>query len=278
MHIGMIGLGFMGRGMATHLLGKFGSLRIPDNRASDAVAALCEAGAMAVPVNALVVYSSHVVLCLSDGSQVHEILDQCAGDWHPGQWVIDATTQGVEESLAHRVRLKALGVRYVDAPVTRGPADANAGRLITLLGLEDASEGPEITDLVSAYSEQVHYFGGGSRALAAKLLNNYITCVTSSAIVDIADAARELEIDLAQLTTVLMGSAARSGTLEKMLVPATQGDFQGHRFSVKNAIKDLQLAAQLIPGENTNLANTAAVRLARRHHTQRTVLSELLKP
>lgn len=278
MQIGMIGLGFMGRGMATHLLAKFGSLRIPENRAPDAVTALCERGATAVSVNALVANSSHVVLCLSDGSQVHEILDQCQNDWHAGQWVIDATTQGVEESLSHRARFKALGVHYVDAPVARGPADAAAGRLITLLGLADAAEVPEITDLVSAYSEQIHYFGGRSRALATKLLNNYITCVTSSALVDIADAARELEIDLAQLTTILMGSAARSGTLEKMLVPATTGDFQGHRFSVKNAIKDLHLAAQLIPGENTNLANTAAVRLARRHHTQRTVLSELLKP
>jgi len=278
MQIGMIGLGFMGGGMAAHLLTKFGSLCIPENRAPNAVAALCERGATALSVNALVARSSHVVLCLSDGAQVHEILDQCQKEWHAGQWLIDATTQGVEESLSHRARLKALGVHYIDAPVTRGPADAAAGRLVTLLGLTDATEAPEVTDLVSAYSEQIHYFGGGSRALATKLLNNYITCVTSSALVDVVDAARELEIDLAQLTTVLMGSAARSGTLEKMLIPASTGDFQGHRFSVKNAIKDLHLSAQLIPGENTNLANTAAVRLARRHHTQRTVLSELLKP
>lgn len=278
MQIGMIGLGFMGRGMATNLLDKFGSLRIPENRAPDAVIALCERGATAVSANALVANSSHVVLCLSDGSQVHEILEQCQNDWHTGQWVIDTTTQGVEESLLHRARLNTLGVHYVDAPVTRGPADAAAGRLITLLGLSDATEVPEITDVVSAYSEQIHYFGDQSRALATKLLNNYITCVTSSALVDIADAARELEIGLPQLTKVLMGSAARSGTLKKMLVPAATGDFQGHRFSVKNAIKDLHLAAQLIPGEDTNLANTAAVRLARRHHTQRTVLSELLKP
>ena len=75
-----------------------------------------------------------------------------------------------------------------------------------------------------------------------------------------------------------MSSAARSGTLEKMVIPILGEDYKGHLFSVDNAIKDLVLVSQIVGEQDSDLASAAASKLSLREHSNETVLSELLKP
>ena len=188
------------------------------------------------------------------------------------------TTLSKQESLHNRVFLKELGVDYIDAPVIRGPKEAQAGALVTLLGLVDQFQNPRVKKIVSSYSETIHYFGSESNALVAKLLNNYVTCVTATVLVDVIEAARKNHVDLHKMTEILMSSAARSGTLEKMVIPILGEDYKGHLFSVDNAIKDLFLVSQIVGEQDSDLAAAVASKLSLREHSNETVLSELLKP
>jgi len=183
-----------------------------------------------------------------------------------------------QESLHNRAFLKELGVDYIDAPVIRGPKEAQTGTLVTLLGLVDQFHNPTVEKIVSSYSETIHYFGPESNSLVVKLLNNYVTCVTSTLLIDVIELARKNVIDLQQMTNILMSSAARSGTLEKMVMPVLSGDYRGHLFSVENAIKDLDLVSQMMGKQEPDLASLASSKLSAREYARDTVLSELLKP
>jgi len=198
--------------------------------------------------------------------------------WKTDQVVIDVTTLSKQESLHNRVFLKELGVDYIDAPVIRGPKEEQAGALVTLLGLVDQFQNPRVKKIVSSYSETIHYFGSESNALVAKLLNNYVTCVTATALIDVIEAARKNHVDLNKMTAISMSSAARSGALEKMVIPILGEDDNGHLFSVDNAIKDLVLVSQIVGKQDSDLAAAVASKLSLREHSNETVLSELLKP
>ena len=278
MKVGMIGLGPMGRGIAKNILREFGSIMIPENRAKDSVNELGSLGASVTSIAGLVDHSSHLLLCLSNGNQVNAILSENVSRWKTGQVVIDVTTLSKRESLHNRAFLKELGVDYIDAPVIRGPKEAQTGTLVTLLGLADQFQNPTVQEIISSYSETIHYFGPESNALVAKLLNNYVTCVTSAVLIDVIEAARKNHVDLHKMTTILMSSAARSGTLEKMVMPILRGDYRGHLFSVDNAIKDLVLVSEIVGKQDSDLASVAASNLSLRAHSNETVLSELLKP
>ena len=278
MQIGMIGLGPMGRGIAKNILREFESITIPENRAKDSVDELRSLGASVTSIEGLVDHASHVLLCLSNGNQVTAILSENLNRWKTGQVVIDVTTLGKQESLRNREFLKELGVDYIDAPVIRGPKEAQTGTLVTLLGLTDQFQNPTVQKIISSYSETIHYFGLESNALVAKLLNNYVTCVTSAVLIDVIEVARKNHVDLQTMTTILMSSAARSGTLEKMVMPILHGDYRGHLFSVDNAIKDLVLVSEIVGKQDSDLASVAASKLSLREHSNETVLSELLKP
>jgi len=218
------------------------------------------------------------VLCLSNGNQVNALLSENLSRWKTGQVVIDVTTLSKQESLHNRAFLKEYGVDYIDAPVIRGPKEAEAGTLVTLLGLIDQFQNRSVEQIISSYSETIHYFGPESNSLVAKLLNNYVTCVTSTVLIDVIEVARQNDVDLHKMTTILMSSAARSGTLEKMVIPILGGDYRGHLFSVENAIKDLVLVSQIIGKKDFDLASLTASKLNSREHSNETVLSELLKP
>jgi 3-hydroxyisobutyrate dehydrogenase-like beta-hydroxyacid dehydrogenase len=278
MKVGMIGLGPMGRGIAKNVLREFESITIPEHRAKDAVEELRSLGASVTSIEGVVDHSSHVLLCLSNGNQVNAILNQNLSRWKTDQVVIDVTTLSKQESLHNRAFLKELGVDYIDAPVIRGPKEAQLGTLVTLLGLVDQFQNPRVKKIVSSYSETIHYFGSESNAVVAKLLNNYVTCVTATVLVDVIEAARKNHVDLHKMTEILMSSAARSGTLEKMVIPILGEDYKGHLFSVDNAIKDLVLVSQIVGEQDSDLASAAASKLSLREHSNETVLSELLKP
>ena len=273
MKVGMIGLGPMGRGIAKNILREFESITIPEHRAKDAVEELRSLGASVTSIEGVVDHSSHVLLCLSNGNQVNAILNENLSRWKTDQVVIDVTTLSKQESLHNRAFLKELGVDYIDAPVIRGPKEAQLGTLVTLLGLVDQFQNPRVKKIVSSYSETIHYFGSESNAVVAKLLNNYVTCVTATALIDVIEAARKNHVDLHKMTEILMSSAARSGTLEKMVIPILGEDYKGHLFSVDNAIKDLVLVSQIVGKQDSDLAAAVASKLSLREHSNETVSS-----
>ena len=169
----------------------------------------------------------------------------------------------------------------MDAPVTRGPQDAAAGRLISFVG-GDQAVFEKGRPLIACYSESVTRIGPVGSALQVKLLNNFITMGQVALVVEAMLAADRAGIDRGTLFSILSQGAANSGTLQKMVPPALQGDYSGHTFSLGNGAKDVRYGMELLADSETGRIITEALdRYYSRQLKKRsddTLLSQLLVP
>jgi 3-hydroxyisobutyrate dehydrogenase-like beta-hydroxyacid dehydrogenase len=72
-------------------------------------------------------------------------------------------------------------------------------------------------------------------------------------------AARAATIDWKDLYEVMLNGSGNSGVLRKMVEPALKGDFDGYRFALANAAKDISYYAQLAEGLGCNSKLTESV-------------------
>lgn len=237
--IGFIGAGLMGRGMADNLLAAGHPLTIYIHKRRDGIAGLLERGARETSDFGILARASDVIfLCVDNAGTVQSVIAGLTPDLHPGHLVVDVTTSYPEITRQIAAGLRARGVEYADAPVTGGPAQAQAGTLGSLVGCEE-SLFPRIRELAIRYSKAVHRVGDVGTGHLAKLLNNFVSQGTVVLLAEAYTRAADFGVDWHALYSVMEAGAARSGTLEKMVKPALEGNFDGSQFTVRNALKDI---------------------------------------
>ncbi|MBK7080609.1 MAG: NAD(P)-dependent oxidoreductase [Betaproteobacteria bacterium] len=248
--IGFVGAGWMGTGMAMRLLAAGHPVSVHAHRHRSGVDRLCARGAAeASNLAALARGAEVIVLSLSDAEAVRAVLDGVGPGLRAGCLVIDTTTSDPRVTRALAESLSARGVRLVDAPVTGGPAQAEAGVLGSLVGCA-ASDFDAVQRIASCYSTVVQRMGEVGSGHAAKLLNNFVTQGTVVLLAEAYARARDNGIDWQALYAVMGAGAARSGTLEKVVGPALGGDYDGSKFTIRNAAKDLGYYCALAAGSD----------------------------
>ncbi|ABV94177.1 3-hydroxyisobutyrate dehydrogenase related protein [Dinoroseobacter shibae DFL 12 = DSM 16493] len=262
--VGFIGVGMMGAGMAGCLLSAGHPVTLLAHRNRAPLTPLLDRGAREAPDAVTLLDGCDVLFtCLPDAEAVAGLADTLLPHTRPGQIWIDTTTSRPETSATLAHRLDAAGAVFSDAPVTGGPKQAQDGALTSLVGCA-AAQFDTIASLVGTYSTAIRRFGDAGTGHAAKLLNNLVTQGTMVLLSDAFQAAGRLGVDPRALYEVMMTGAARSGTLQKAVPPALDGDYTGARFSISNAAKDLgyaeALLADALPGR-ADVAGALAARL-----------------
>lgn len=282
MVIAFIGAGFMGYGIALNLLRKNHAVRVIAHRNRERVEQLVSHGAVEVDTyEKLLDQADAVISCVSTAEQFQKVLDQAEPILKTVTLWLDCTTSRPDVAEKAALRLSSCGVGFADAPVTRGPKDAEDGRLISLVGAE-----PEVYEkahaLIACYSESIIHLGPVGSGLRTKLINNFITMGQVALVVEAMKAADRFGIDRQVLYNILIQGAANSGTLKKMVEPALAGDYTGHAFSLGNGAKDVFYGSEMHAGSETGQILSEA--LSNYYRTQLSVhpdtdlLSELLKP
>ena len=247
MQVGFIGLGMMGRGMARNILGGGFSLSVLAHHNRTAVDALVAQGATEAPTpNALAQSCDIVLLCVSGSPQVEKIVYGDGGilkGARPGFILVDCTTSDPTSTVRIAADLAARGAHMADAPVTRAPADAEAGRLNSLIGAT-AQTFETIRPVIESYSEAIAHFGPVGAGHTAKLINNFITTGTCALIAE-GMAAAAMGVDQTALFEVMANGGANSGSLQKMIPKFLEGDLTGHAFAIGNAHKDVSYYAAM---------------------------------
>jgi len=256
--IGFIGAGLMGHGMASSLLAAGHPLTVFVHRNRQGIDQLVEGGAQETDnLPALAAASDVILLCLSNADVVKDVLQRLSPELRSGTLVIDATTSHPQVTYEVAAMLGEKGIRYADAPVTGGPNESAAGKLGTLVGC-NAEDFEAVKEIVSCYSRVVQRIGGIGTGHQAKLLNNFVTQGTGALLAEAYRRARDYGVDWKALYSVMEAGAARSGTLEKMVKPALDGNFEGSKFSLRNALKDYSYFCDLAdssPRGSSPLAN-----------------------
>ena len=240
--IGFIGLGMMGHGIAANILKNGYALvgmahrnRVPLedllNRGAEEANSPAELGQLC----------DVVFFCVRGAEEVEHLVYGESGLLNvcrPGLVLIDCTTS--KPGLSRRIAadFSERGGHFVDAPVTRAPKDAEAGRLNSLVGA-DPVVFDEIRPLLETYSENIAYFGPPGAGHSAKLINNFITMGYAALITEGLAMCFRAGVDADNLYEVMAAGGADSGVLRKMVPPLLQGDFTGHKFSIGNGHKDV---------------------------------------
>lgn len=254
--LGFIGVGLMGHGIAANLLRAGHGMSVLGNRNRAPVDDLVSQGAHEVKDHADLAERAEIIfLCVTASPQVESNVEALLPHLRAGQLIVDVTTAKPESTMALAGKLAERGVGLVDAPVTRGPKDSEAGRLVALVGAEAAAFA-RVRPLLESYCETVVHMGGVGAGHTAKLLNNFVTMGYAALIAQAYGAATAAGVDWHGLHTAMSMGAARSGTLEKMVKPALEGDFQGHQFAVANGLKDASYARAMLQslGRDSDLA------------------------
>ncbi|MBT8354289.1 MAG: NAD(P)-dependent oxidoreductase [Desulfofustis sp.] len=240
--IGFIGLGMMGHGMASNILNKGYPLSVVAHRNRKPIDDLVGRGAREVVSTAELVEMSDIIFfCVRGAEEVERLvydenglLDNC----RPGIILVDCTTSSPVLSKRIATDLENRQAAFVDAPVTRAPQDAEAGRLNSLVGAA-----PKVFETVKpildCYSENISYFGPPGAGHSAKLINNFISCGYTALIAEGLSLCFKAGVDAHTLYQVMSTGGADSGVLRKMVPPLLQGDLTGHRFTLSNACKDV---------------------------------------
>ncbi len=178
---------------------------------------------------ALAAQSDAVILCLPDSPQVEEALFGSGGvaeGVRPGSIVIDMSTLSPVASKSFATRLAALGVAFVDAPVSGGPVRAASGTLTIMVGASPA-DFARVEPLLRAMGTP-HHLGPVGMGETVKLVNQVIIANVMIANAEALTFAKRAGADLDAVRKVLATATASNYILEQWL-PKTwlAGTFEG---------------------------------------------------
>lgn len=213
--IGFIGLGRMGRPMASNLRKKGFELVVHDVN-PEPVRILESLGARAANGVAGIAQASDVVITMLPSSVEVEATvlgaDGVLANGRPGQIVMDMST--VEPQTTDRLAAAAAarGLSVVDAPVGRLAAHADRGESLFMVGASEA-DFRRVLPLLQAMGTTIHHCGKVGSGIRTKLVNNYLAIVSCQLNAEALALSQRFGLDLAKTLEVLYGTTATNGQL-----------------------------------------------------------------
>ncbi|WP_330474171.1 NAD(P)-dependent oxidoreductase [Terrabacter sp. C0L_2] len=243
--VGFIGLGIMGRPMASNLR-RSGTPLSVWNRSPEAVEALVALGATAQPSPADVLASSDVVfLMLAHEAAIDAVLERGTDAFDAmvsGRTVVHlgTTSPGYSAGLGRDV--EAAGGDYVEAPVSGSRIPAERGELVALMAGRQAVL-DRVEPLLAPMCREVLRCGAVPAGTGTKLAVNLYLCTMVAGLAEAYHLADRLGLDLELFRRALdagpMASAVSSVKLAKLVA---------RDFEPQAAVKDVHTNTRLIAG------------------------------
>lgn len=247
--IGFIGLGVMGEPICRNLALKSGaSVLAYDRDAAPMVRLEAQGVRAAISAQAVGEQAEIVFLSLPSGEVVAELVRGAGGllqAARPGQVVVDLGTSPVDLTRQLSQEFERLGASFVDAPVARTRAAAEAGTLSVMVG-GDAKIFEALRPLFSTFASDVTLCGPVGCGQVVKILNNMVLFETVVALSEAHAIGIRSGVDPQLLFDTLSKGSADSFALRnhgmKAILP---GQFPERAFSAEYARKDLSYALRL---------------------------------
>lgn len=248
LRIGLIGLGLMGHGMGRNLVGKGFPLTVLGHRNRAPVEDLIARGATEAGSPAEMVAAVDVLfLCVTGSPQVESLFrrpDGILAGAGGNVMVVDCSTSEPASTLRLAAELAERGGTLVDAPLTRTPAEAQAGRLNTLVGGSDAVVAA-LRPVLGAFCENIFHAGPLGSGHTLKLISNFLVAGTVGLLAEALSTAARANIDGRTLYDVIVAGPLLSPLIERIVPKALDGQFDAVRFQLGNAQKDLRYYTHL---------------------------------
>src|SRR5512135_248332 len=241
--IGFSGVGLMGHGIAKNLAAKGYPLALKLHRNRANAQDLLAAGATEAASHAALARESDIViLCVTGAPEVEEVVfgaEGLASGAKAGLVIVDTSTSEPATTAKMREALAPKGVRFVDAPLTRTPVEAEQGRLNTMVGADDATF-EQLKPVFGAFCENIIHAGPPGHGIVLKLINNFVAQAFCTALAEACAAAAKSGLSIRRLHEVLSAGSLNSGMLQMIVGRMLEGDLGAMKFTLSNAAKDLR--------------------------------------
>ncbi len=243
--LGFIGLGIMGRGMASNLLKAGYDVRVW-NRTAGKMNDLVEIGAStATSPGDLATKCNVVFVCVSDTPDVEEVVLGQNGIIHsarPGSLVVDHSTISPHATREVAARLNAREVYVLDAPVSGGSEGAANGTLSIMIG-GDADQVERAMPYLQSMGKTITHVGEQGAGQMTKLVNQILVVGNTLAMSEALLFAQAGGLDLEKVLNAITGGAAGSWMLAARGPQILERDFRPG-FTIDLQQKDLRLALE----------------------------------
>lgn len=247
-HIGFIGLGAMGRGMARNLVAKGFVLTVVGNRNRAPVDDLKSRGAAEAGTPAEAAEKTDIVMvCVTETPAVEAIVYGPSGVLKAARKdliLVDCTTSEPVSTDRIIADCKAKGVRFADAPLARSPKEAEEGRLNAMVGADD-DVFTIVEPVLKAFCENIFHVGGPGAGHKTKLVYNFLTMGQAALTAEALIAAAKSGLDLETFCKVVSAGGANSGIFQMVAPSALAGTYDGLKFGLDLARKDLRYYTHL---------------------------------
>jgi 4-hydroxybutyrate dehydrogenase/sulfolactaldehyde 3-reductase len=262
--IGFVGLGRMGRPMASNLCRKGFRLVVHDvNR--QAVAELESLQARGAASAARVAAESQVIVTMLPNSAiVSEVVaghDGILEHAETGSLIMDMSTVSPETTDTLAKKAAAKGIGFVDAPVGRLAEHADRGESLFMVGASP-EDFARVRSLLEGMGTTIHHCGPVGSGTRTKLVNNFLAISFCQMNAEALALSQRFGLNLEKTLEVLHGTTATNGQL-KINWPnkVLKGDTTPG-FTIDLAHKDLSLIVDSANAARVPMPMAAAAREA----------------
>jgi 3-hydroxyisobutyrate dehydrogenase-like beta-hydroxyacid dehydrogenase len=247
--LGFVGLGVMGRPMASHLAAAGHAMTLYDvvpGRAQSLVETLADAHAATTPAE-LAARSDIVVTMVPNGTVVQSIVEGADGllqGLRPGTLLLDTSSSEPWLTEATARLLADAGVAMVDAPVSGAEWGAKAAELVFMCG-GAAADIERVRPLLEVMGKAVFHLGPLGAGHAMKCLNNLVTSMNFVAVTEGLAIGKRYGLDPAAMVDVLDESTGMSWISRTHIRQRVLSRTFDDPFKLALMLKDIGIATQL---------------------------------
>jgi len=256
-----LGLGVMGHPMAGHLARAGHAVTVYNRSAAKAAAWVAEYGCASAPTpREAAAGADFVFACVGNDDDLRSVVlgqDGAFAGMKPGAVFVDHTTASAEVARELQAKALALGLQFVDAPVSGGQAGAVNGLLTVMCG-GDAAPFDAMKAVAMAFSRAVTLVGASGAGQLAKMVNQVCIAGLVQGLAEAIAFGQRSGLDMKQVLEVIGKGAAQSWQMDNRGGTMVDDKFD-FGFAVDWMRKDLGLVLDEARRNGARLPVTALV-------------------
>ena len=256
--VAFLGLGVMGFPMAGHLKAKGYDVTVYNRTAAKAQEWVKRHGGQSAATPAEAARGADfVAMCVGNDRDLAEVSAAALAGMRQGAILIDHTTASADAARRIFAEAKALGIHFIDAPVSGGQAGAENGKLTVMCGGEaDAFE--RAKPVMDSYAKAVTLLGVAGAGQLTKMVNQICIAGLVQALSEGIAFAEKAGLDPALVIDVISKGAAQSWQMENRGKTMVERKFD-FGFAVDWMRKDLGICLEEAKRNGASLPVTALV-------------------
>jgi 3-hydroxyisobutyrate dehydrogenase len=261
MKVAFLGMGVMGFPMAGHLQKAGHAVTVYNRTAAKAEKWVAAHGGKSAATPKAAAQGQEIVFaCVGNDDDLRSIAAGPEGAFAgmaKGALFVDHTTASAEVARELAAAAQALGVDFLDAPVSGGQAGAENGKLTVMVG-GAPSPFDRAKPVIDAYAKSCVLMGPVGSGQLTKMVNQICIAGLVQALAEGMNFAKKAGLDTTKVVEVISKGAAQSWQMENRALTMVQGKFD-FGFAVDWMRKDLAICLDEAKSNGARLPVTALI-------------------